>query len=72
MELPARVIVTCQILGYSNRPATLVALRPEGIYELHLRLQDGREHTVLMPVQQTCVVLEEPELEVSLDAAIER
>ena len=72
MELPARVFVTCQILGFASTPATLVDVRSEGVYELRLQTQDGKVHAVLVPAGQTGLVFAEPELEVPLDSAIER
>lgn len=71
MELPAKVMVYSQILGLSGTQGTLVAIRPDGCYELRL-LSQGRTHSVLLPVEQTGIVFAEPEPDVLPEVAIER
>ena len=72
MELPAKVMVYSSLLGLSKTPATLVAIRPDGCFELRLTTQEGRLHTVLLPVGQTGLIFSEPEAEVALVDSIER
>lgn len=72
MELPARVLVYCQLMSLSKHPAILVAVRPEGYYELRLTSQDGRQHLTLLPVDQSVLVFAEAEVEVPTDMRIER
>jgi hypothetical protein len=71
MELPIKVKVYSQILGLSGLDGTLVAIRPEGCYELRL-VSGGRLHLVLLPIGQTGIVFAEPEPEVMPEADIER
>jgi len=59
-------------MGLTKHPATLVAIRPEGYYELRLTFQDGRQHLTLMPIPQSVLVFTEPEVEVAVEMAIER
>ncbi len=62
MELPSEVLVYSDILGLSGTKGTLVAIRPEGCYELRL-ISKGNLHQVLLPVQRTGIVFAEPEVE---------
>jgi hypothetical protein len=71
MELPSKVMVYSQILGLNGTQGTLVAIRPDGCYELRL-VSQGKPHMVLLPVAQTGLVMADPELEVPLESAIER
>lgn len=71
MELPTKVMVYSQILNLSGTQGTLVAIRPDGCYELRL-ISQGKTHTVLLPVAQTGLVFAEAEPEVIPDSAIER
>jgi hypothetical protein len=71
MELPTKVKIYSQILGLSAHDATLVAIRPEGCYELRL-VSQGKLHLVLLPIEQTGIVFAEPEPEVIPESDIER
>ncbi|MFH1177574.1 MAG: hypothetical protein V1750_09230 [Acidobacteriota bacterium] len=71
MELPAKVQIYSQILSLSGALGTLMAVRPEGYYELHLPSQ-GKEHTVFLPVTQTGIAFVEAELEVIPTPDVER
>jgi hypothetical protein len=71
MELPTKVLVYSQILSLSGVAGTLVAIRPEGCYELRL-VSQGKLHLVLLPVDQTGIVFAEPEPEVMPESDIER
>lgn len=71
MELPAKVMVYSQILGLSGTQGTLVAVRPDGCYELRL-LSQGRTHLVLLPVEQTGIVFAEAEPDLPPEMGIER
>jgi hypothetical protein len=55
----------------SAHDATLVAIRPEGCYELRL-VSQGKLHLVLLPIEQTGIVFAEPEPEVIPESDIER
>lgn len=71
MELPAKVLVYNQLLNLNATVGTLMAIRPEGFYELRLSSQ-GKLHTVLAPVASTAIVFAEPEPEVLPEELIER
>lgn len=59
MELPARVVVYCPILELKNRPARLVAISPQGYYEVRLEIGE-RNHTALLPIGETGLIFQEP------------
>jgi hypothetical protein len=71
MELPTKVLVYSQILSLSGVAGTLVAIRPEGCYELRL-VSQGKLHLVLLPITETGIVFAEPEPEVMPESDIER
>jgi hypothetical protein len=71
MDLPCKVLVYSQILGLSGTAGTLIAVREEGNYELHLPSQ-GKVHAVLLPIAQTGLVFADPEDEVQPTIDIER
>ncbi|MGQ9496102.1 MAG: hypothetical protein ACUVRY_07600 [Thermoanaerobaculaceae bacterium] len=71
MELPAKVLVYSQLLNLNATSGMLMAVRPEGFYELRLTSQ-GKLHTVLAPVAATAIVFAEPEPEVMPEDLIER
>jgi hypothetical protein len=71
MELPTNAFVTCGIMNLSQTPGTLMAIRPEGCYEVRLTSQ-GKSHVVLLPITATCVVIAEPEPEFESVEGIER
>lgn len=71
MDLPAKVLVYNQLLNLNAAVGTLMAVRPEGFYELRLTSQ-GKLHRVLLPVAATAVVFAEPEPEVLPEGLIER
>jgi len=71
MDLPTKVFVYSSILNLSGAAGTLMAVRPEGCYELRLTSQ-GKPHIVLLPVAQTGIVVAEPEPEFANDLEIER
>jgi hypothetical protein len=71
MEVPARVMVYNQLLGLSGTHGLLVAVRREGMYELHLPSQ-GKVHSVLLPIAQTALVYAEAEPETATVMNVER
>ena len=71
MELPAKVMIHCQLMSLSGTQGVLVAIRPEGIYELRL-ISQGKTHSVLLPVAMAGLIFSEPEPDVQLETAIER
>jgi len=71
MDMPQEVFVYSQILGLSGTQGTLIAIRPEGYYELRL-VSKGRPHAALLPISQTGLVAVEPVPEIAMESAIER
>jgi len=72
MDLPSRVIVFSPAMEIKNKPATLVAILPNGYYELWMEFS-GRQHTVFAPISQTGLIFNEPEEETgTLSDVIER
>ena len=71
MDLPARVIIFCPTLELKNKPGRLVAISPNGFYEIWLDFAE-RNHTVLLPVQGTALVFSEPNTTGEPVADIER
>jgi hypothetical protein len=59
LDLPARVIIFCPTLELKNKPGRLVAISPNGFYEIWLDFAE-RNHTVLVPVAGTALVFAEP------------
>lgn len=59
MELPARVVVYCPVLELKNRPARLVAISPHGYYEVRIEIGE-RNHTALLPIADTGLIFQEP------------
>jgi hypothetical protein len=59
LDLPARVIIFCPTLELKNKPGRLVAISPNGFYEIWLDFAE-RNHTVLVPVSGTALVFAEP------------
>lgn len=71
MDIPQEVFVYSQILGLSGTQGTLIAVRPEGYFELRL-ISKGRPHLALVPITQTALVAVEPEPDIALESGIER
>lgn len=71
MDIPQDVFVYSQILGLSGTQGTLIAIRPEGYYELRL-ISKGRPHVALLPIAHTGLVAAEPEPDIAMESAIER
>lgn len=59
MDLPAKVIIFCPTLELKNKPGRLMAVSPQGYYEIWLDFAD-RNHTVLLPIAGTALVVAEP------------
>ncbi len=72
MELPTKVRIYSQILGLSGNPGTLMGIRDEGYYELHIPSKEGEVHVVLLPVAQTGLIVAEPEPRVEPLVGVER
>jgi hypothetical protein len=71
LDLPARVIVFCPTLELKNKPGRLMAVSPQGYYEIWLDFAD-RNHTVLLPITGTALVFSEPNSSTQIIPDIER
>ena len=60
MEIPAKVSVFNPILDMKGKIGTLIAVREEGYYEIHLEEKDRNLHTVLFPISGTVLIFNEP------------
>lgn len=59
MDIPMKVYVTCPMAEMKQSTGTLIAVSPQGYYELHLTY-GANTHTVLLPVAGTSLVALEP------------
>jgi hypothetical protein len=59
VDLPARVVIYCPSLELKNKPGRLIAVLPNGYYEVRLDFAE-RTHTALLPISGTALVFSEP------------
>lgn len=59
MDLPARVVIYCPALELKNKPGRLIAVLPDGFYEVRLDFAE-RNHTALLPISGTALVFSDP------------
>ncbi len=71
MEIPGKVSLYCTLLDAKGTNATLVAVSPNGYYQLEVTIK-GRRHAVLAPISETALVFAEPEPEPDEGIEIER
>lgn len=60
MDLPLAVLVHNELLGLKGAEATLLQVSPDGYYLMHRKFGDSL-HRVLIPIDQTILILKEPE-----------
>ncbi len=65
MEIPAKVSFYCPLVDAKGTPGKLVAVSPDGYYQLEVSLK-GRFHTMLLPMAGTALIFSEPEPEVEI------
>ncbi len=71
MEIPGKVSLYCPLVDAKGTAATLVAVSPQGWYQLQVQVR-GRIHTMFVPVSQAAILFTEPEPEVEEGLEIER
>ncbi len=71
MEIPGKVSLYCPLVDAKGTAATLVAISPQGWYQLHVQVR-GRTHTMFVPVTQAALLFTDPEPEVEEGLEIER
>lgn len=59
VDLPVRVVIYCPSLELKNKQGRLVAVSPQGYYEVLLEFAE-RSHTALLPIDGTALVFAEP------------
>ena len=72
MEIPSKVSVYNQTLELKGTRGTLIDINELGYYEVNLQVQDGKSHTVLLPVDDTVVVFVDPLPVIAADFEVER
>jgi hypothetical protein len=60
MELPAEVLIHNEILGVKGGKGSLMAISPDGYYEINCVFGE-RLHRTLFPIQGTVLIAREPE-----------
>jgi hypothetical protein len=60
MDLPAEVKIHNDLLGIKGRDGRLIAVQPEGYYEVTATLGE-REHRLLLPIASTVLIATEAE-----------
>jgi hypothetical protein len=71
MEIPGKVSLYCPLIDAKGTPANLMAVSPQGYYQLEVTIK-GNKHTMLVPVSQAALYFAEPEPEVMEGLEIER
>ena len=64
MEIPGNVSLYCPMVDAKGTAAVLVAVTPQGYYQLEVLIK-GKRHTMFVPIGQAalCFTDEEPERE---------
>ena len=71
MDLPTEIQIHNQLVGLKGGRGTLVAIHPEGFYEVKCPFGKST-HRVLLPIQETVIIFREPELDYGSNIEIER
>ena len=71
MEIPGKVSLYCPMVDAKGTAATLVAVSPQGFYQVEVVVQ-GSRHTMFVPVAHAALYFTEPEVEPDQDFEIER
>lgn len=71
MDLPADVLLHNELLGIKGGKGTLVAVDPQGFYEVKILFGD-KTHRVLLPIADSVVIFREPEPQYVIESEIER
>jgi hypothetical protein len=71
MDIPSKVYVTCALAELNKVLGTLIAVSPNGYYELHVDFGTNT-HSVLLPIEATSLLSAEPILRPSAGFEVER
>lgn len=61
MELPTAVLIHNETLGIKGSRGDLLNISPQGYYEVNLKFGE-KTHRVLLPIGETVVIGQEPEV----------
>ena len=61
MDIPLKVYVTNAVAELKKVPGTLIAVSPHGFYEIYVAF-GSNTHTMLLPVEGTVLLAQEPVL----------
>jgi hypothetical protein len=71
MEIPSKVSIFNRTLEVKGKPATLVAISAHGYYEVVMEVQQ-RNHTVLLPIDDTVLIFNEALPAIAAEFEVER
>jgi hypothetical protein len=71
MEIPSKISIFNRTLEVKNKIGTLIAINPDGFYEVVLEVQQ-RNHTVLFPIAETVIIFTDALPPSSTDFEVER
>ena len=70
MEIPGNVSVYCPLIDAKGTAARLVAVSPNGYYQIEVSVK-GSRHTMFLPIAHAAVYFSEPEPEREAEFEIE-
>ena len=71
MDVPTKVYVTCPMADLKQVSGTLIAISPNGYYELHVAF-GSNTHVVFLPIAGTSLTVVEPVLSPPPSFEVER
>ncbi len=71
MDIPMKVYVTCPLADLKHVPGTLIAVSPQGYYEINITF-GANTHAVLLPISETTLTATEPILNPPSSFEVER
>jgi len=71
MEIPGNVSLYCPLVDAKGTAARLVAVSPQGYYQVEVQIK-GRRHTMFVPIAQSALYFADPEPEREEAFEIER
>jgi hypothetical protein len=70
MEIPGNVSVYCPLIDAKGTAARLVAVLPNGYYQIEVSVK-GNRHTMFLPIAHAAIYFSEPEPEREAEFEIE-
>lgn len=71
MDIPMKVYISCPTAELKKVPGTLIAVSPNGYYEIHVNF-GANTHTLLLPIAETSLTAAEPILTAAAGFEVER